>query len=339
MNTQNLALQDRVGELFVTSFHTPVPDNEFLRWVESFRPSGVVVFAEHCVDHATLAASLGALRAQVEFPLLTAIDQEGGRVCRLRGTPAEYASAAVYGSRMDGLTGFQHDLGAAVRYMRELGLNWLLGPVCDLSAPASETALLGRTFSADPESVAAFVTAAVHTAHAAGMLTCLKHAPGLGHAVGDPHYKMAMTSATVDDIVTRERAPFRAGVDAGADAIMTSHFLIRDCGDTPITFSPDIIRSLVRLSGAEELPIVTDDLSMGALAAYGDPGEIVVRAFQAGHDILLARDPKIARLGAGALLKALAKGTLSEDRIAAALARVTILRERARSIASATANA
>ncbi len=349
------SLQERVGELFISGFRGNTPSADLLNQLEKRSLGGIVLFAENCADHENVRASIKLLQAHSPKRLFIAIDQEGGRVCRLLGKPAEYDSAESYGQSIAepgsaleaALARYRTDFEMAAEYISGLGINFLLGPVCDLrpddepqdgilnkahnetrKGPQSPpTALSGRTFGAAPDVVSAFVRQTVETAHDNNLLCCLKHAPGLGSVKADPHIALGASQQSAAEFSQRDMAPFRAGYESGADSVMTSHFLIPELDSVPVTFSRTIIESLIRKHISNETPLITDDLDMGALCNFGGVGAVCIRALNAGHDLLLARSNDTVTQGIAALRAGLVDGTVHKDRFVEALRRVETLRE------------
>ncbi|MFQ5606371.1 MAG: glycoside hydrolase family 3 N-terminal domain-containing protein [Candidatus Zixiibacteriota bacterium] len=332
-----VVLTDRIGELFLTAYQGAWPSQEFMSFARRRRVGGVILFADNCPDHQRLSEALALIHKQQEAGALVAIDQEGGRVCRLKGAPAEYRAAGAYAKMAGGgesakdeaLAAYAGEFSAAARYMAELGINLLLGPVCDLALWRGDTALEGRTFGASPHPAAEFVTETVRLCHQAGLTCCLKHAPGLGRVCVDPHRTLGESPMTLEEFRTVDSVPFRAGISAGADSLMTSHFVAREFDDSPVTFSKTTVEILVREALSENLALLSDDLSMGALAEFGSPGKIACRALAAGHDLLLTRDHRAAEAGISAIEAALESGAIPRQRILQALGNVERLKERA----------
>ncbi len=324
----------------ISGFQGPDAPAEIIEQIRDSSLGGIILFAENCVAHKKLRNIIEQLQSYSERQLIVAIDQEGGRVCRLKGKPAEYLAAGDYGANADAsaealeraLERYRKDFNLAAEYMAEIGINLLLAPVCDLhpadTLPNDATALRGRTFSASPEVVGAFAKVTVEVSHKHNLLCCLKHAPGLGAVVADPHVDLGASSLGVDEFKGRDLVPFRMGCEAGADMIMTSHFLIPELDSLPVTYSERIIDTLVRGELSEEVALITDDLDMGALSDIDEEGSVFPNALNAGHDILLARSNDTIVNGIESLRVGLSAGTVSETRLATALSQVDNLRNK-----------
>jgi beta-N-acetylhexosaminidase len=283
----------RIGQLFVLGFSGEVPSTEFLDFVGEEQVGGVILFEANCPTYATARESIRRISERLETPPFVAVDQEGGRVCRLRGAPAEFKSAAEYG-RNNSIEHFREDYRRSVVAMTSLGFNLNLAPVADIHLNKKSACLDGRCFGYDPARVAEFVRVSVAVAHSQGMLCCLKHFPGLGAASIDPHE--ATATAAYDRMLwqQRERIPFAAGVEAGADFVMSTHM------------------------------IITDDLSMKGSEMLGDYGRRAVAAFNAGHDLLMFCHDFEATLEAFEYFAgAVRSGEIDPERVNTALDRVS----------------
>lgn len=316
-------LIDKLGQLFIVGFKGDSPPAPFLSFVEEEKIGGVIFFEENCPNHTVTRQNVEKItsRMSVAHPFV-AIDQEGGRVCRLRGAPAEYKSAEEYGHE-DNLEHFVEDYRRAVVMLESLGFNLNFAPVADLSLNAQGNSLMGRCFGEQPETVAGFVAASVRVAATQRVLSCLKHFPGLGAAKKDPHSTLA--EADYDRMVwqQREKLPFAAGVATGADMIMTTHLRVPKLDDRPATISKRIIDELIREELGFDGAVVTDDLTMKGADELGEIGERTVAAFNAGHDILLfAQDFDEYAHAYDYFVDAFKRGEISKERVNESLNRV-----------------
>ncbi|MEK7774702.1 MAG: glycoside hydrolase family 3 N-terminal domain-containing protein [Candidatus Zixiibacteriota bacterium] len=276
-----------IGQLFIVGYPGEYPSEEFLDFVEKENIGGVILFADNCHNHSRTRDAIDAIRSRCrDHQPFVAIDQEGGRVSRLKGAPAEILAAWEYGSR-NHLERFAEDYGRSALYMESLGFNMNLAPVCDIFLDKNNVCLHGRCFGDTPERVAQFVQQSVAVSRRTGLISCLKHFPGLGAAEIDPHVRVA--EASYDEMVwqQRERIPFAAGIDAGADMIMTTHVRLPKIDQQIVTGSSKIISSLIRRQLQFDGIVITDDLCMAGAEPLGSYGERTVAAFNAGHDILL----------------------------------------------------
>ncbi len=321
------AMYQQLGQLFIIGFPGGEPSKSFLNFIAEEQIGGVIIFADNCATHLAARQNIELIRSvyQAATPFI-AIDQEGGRVCRLKGAPVEYRAASAYGEEGN-LEHFAEEYSRAAVYMEALGINMNLAPVVDIAIDPENSCIKDRSFGSSPELVARFAAKSVQISKAHGLISCLKHFPGFGAAKNDPHLKTAI--ADYDDMLweQREKVPFHAGIDAGADMIMTTHMRLPKIDTHIVTASPRIIHELIRKSLSFDGPVITDDLCMGGAVELGDPGERAVAAFNAGHDILLfGQQTELAMQAFDYFVDACKRGEVSPERIRTSLARIAGLK-------------
>jgi len=278
---------ERIGQLFITGFEGEFPPDDFLEFYVSENIGGIILFEEQCTPNSRAEEIIRKInsvsRGRVSF---FAVDQEGGRVCRLRGAPAEYLSAREYGEKGDTEL-FEEHFTRSAYYLNSLGINLLLAPVADLALNPQNTCLEGRTFGRSASHVIPFIEKAVKICNKVGLLSCLKHFPGLGAATNDPHIEMAVADFDLQTFLNREALTFKAGIDAGTDMVMTTHMILSQIDDNPATISNVIVEQFLRKRLEFDGIVITDDLLMKGIRQLGGYGEKSMAAFKAGHDLLL----------------------------------------------------
>jgi beta-N-acetylhexosaminidase len=185
-----------------------------------------------------------------------------------------------------------------------------------------------RSFGEDPRAVARLVRAYVRGLQDNGMLATLKHFPGHGDTETDSHIGLPIIRAGYGRLDTLELVPFRAGIDAGAEIVMSSHiaFPALTGGDDAGTLSAAVLTGLLRDSLKFRGLVVTDALDMGAIVSKFGPGEATVRAFLAGSDLLLMpADPDSA---IAAMAGAVASGRITAERLDTSVRRVLAIKRR-----------
>jgi len=315
-------LRNQIGRLFVTGWDTPEPSRDFLKFVSEVEIGGVILFEENCPGVVQIKNSIDRISSRLVHKPLVAIDQEGGRVCRIKGAPAEYTSAWEVGRSKD-LEKYIQEFSRSAMYMESLGINLVLGPVADIFLDQQNRCLKDRCFGEDAGTVALFVAQGVGLINDAGLLSCLKHFPGLGAAAIDPHEETAVADYGYTEWAARERIPFEDGLARGADMVMTTHLRLPQIDSELVTASRKIITELLREQLEFEGPVITDDLTMKGAAELGDYGERAVKAFEAGHDLLLfGRHWPAAREAHAALTRKFDAGEITPERLRLSLDRI-----------------
>ena len=289
-------------------------------------PAGVILFARNIQDRPQLAALMTGLRRVLPRDAVFMVDQEGGRVARLR--PPEWRAhppgLALGSLRRAWLSGALIGLDCA-----EAGFNTVAAPVLDLSVPGAHDVIGDRALAEDPSMVARLGRAFAEGLLAAGVQPIGKHAPGHGRARVDSHLSLPTVEANHLDA---DILPFARNADL--PWMMTAHIVYPSFDRAlPATLSPFIIQHIIRERIGFQGVLVTDDLAMKALA--GEPADLAVQALEAGCDLalycsgayapteaLLVRCPPLSDLARQRLTRARAKAERARlDLNAATLAR------------------
>ena len=268
-------------------------DDERAALFRAARPWAFILFREACETKDQVRALCAALREAGGHDALIFIDQEGGRVARLRPPqwPA-FPAAALYGqihqtNPADAAEAAKLGYRLIAHELKALEINGDFAPVLDLPVPGADAVIGDRAFSADPEVVAALGRAALDGLHAGGVVGCVKHAPGHGRAEADSHVTLPRVAASRADLA-KDFAPFRALCDA--PAAMTAHIVYEALDrERPATCSPLVIDSVIRGEIGFQGLLMSDDLNMKALA-QAMPGGLrdhAAAARAAGCDIVV----------------------------------------------------
>ncbi|CAM5681888.1 glycoside hydrolase family 3 protein [Streptomyces aurantiogriseus] len=317
---------------------TTAPDWLLRRLGEGLASVGL--FGRNIASPGQLASLTAQLRAERD-DVLVAIDEEGGDVTRLEvrtgsSFPGNHALGAVDDVELTREVAFE--LG---RRLAACGVDFNWAPSADVNSDPGNPVIGVRSFGADPDLVARHTAAYVTGLQAAGVAACTKHFPGHGDTAVDSHLALPRIDADPAVLAERELAPFRAAIAAGTRAVMSAHILVPALDpDRPATLSRPVLTDLLRGDLHYDGLIVTDGMEMQAIAAtYGiERGSVL--AIAAGADAIcvgggLADDETVRRLR-DALVAAVRRGELPEERLADAAERVRAL---ARWTASAVAPA
>jgi len=314
---------DRIGQLFIAGFKGKQPPDDFLEFIASENIGGIILFEDACNPHNMAEETIKKVNSISKTIPFIAVDQEGGRVCRFRGAPVEYQAPAEFKNRTD-LESYVEQFSRAAYYIHSLGVNLLLGPVADLALNNENECLIGRCFGKSPAHVIPFVETTVRIAKKHGLLTCLKHFPGLGAASEDPHLKLATADYDLQTFLNREALTFKAGIDSGADMVMSTHVILPKLDPSIATISEMIVHLFLREKLDFDGIAITDDLLMKGIESTGSYGERSMRAFRAGHDIMLfGPDYKAAKEAVTYFKNALQKGEIDEERLIISLDRIS----------------
>ncbi len=285
-------LQDHVGRLFMIGMPGTHLDSGTKSLIRHRGVGGIILFKRNIVDPLQVAGLTNALQETAlkyqGVPLFLAVDQEGGRVARLKEpfTPFPGNSAIGNGPDSDHMAA---DFGrVTAREMRLVGLNMDMAPVLDVSRGPVDQVLEGRTFGEAPGLVGHLGRIVIRTLQQNGVMAVGKHFPGLGKVRLDPHEHLPTIEMQPHEMDGIHLPPFQNAISEGVSALMTSHALYPELDeDLPATLSHRIITKLLREKLGFKGLIITDDREMGAIKR--DPGVAggALKAFEAGNDILL----------------------------------------------------
>ncbi len=264
-------------------------------------PWGFILFGRNVESPDQLRRLTGNLRDAVGRDAVITVDQEGGRVQRLRGPhwtdwPAPLDQAPA-GPRAMWLR--YHLIG---RELRAVGIDSNCAPTLDVAQADTHPFLRNRCLGSDPTTVATLGRAAADAMLAAGVLPVMKHMPGHGRAVADSHHGLPTVTAGADDLDAMDFAPFRALRDLPMG--MTAHIRFTGLDDVPATASPKMIALIRDRIGFDGL-LMTDDITMNALS--GTQADRAAASIAAGCDLVLHCNGTIADMepvvaAAGAML-------------------------------------
>jgi len=318
-----LSVRQKVGQLIVpwlSGAYAALDDSAFLdaaRWVDSLEVGGIIISVGSPFD---IAAKLNALQARSRLPLLISADLEWGAGMRVVGATA-FPQIMAAGATDDPNDAYAIGAAAALEG-RAVGIHVNFAPDADLNNNPANPIINTRSFGEDPRAVARLVAAYVHGLHDHGMLATLKHFPGHGDTETDSHIGLPVITADYARLDTLELVPFRAGIDAGADIVMSAHiaFPALTGTDDPGTLSSAVLTGLLRDSLRFRGLVVTDALTMGAIVVKYGAGEATVRAFLAGSDLLLM--PANPDSALHAMTAAVESGRVPPERLDASLRRL-----------------
>ncbi|MDY7559718.1 beta-N-acetylhexosaminidase [Pseudomonas sp. 10B1] len=271
-------------------------DRQLLRQPEV---GGVIIFARN-IEHPRQVRELSAAIRAIRPDVLIAVDQEGGRVQRLRQGFIRLPAMRAIADNPNATTLAEHCGWVMATEVLAVGLDLSFAPVLDLDYQRS--AVVGsRAFDGDPERAALLAGAFIRGMNAAGMAATGKHFPGHGWAEADSHVAMPTDERSLDDIRANDLVPF-ARLSKQLAAVMPAHVIYPQVDSQPAGFSrrwlQDILRGELKFDGV----IFSDDLSMAGAHVVGDAASRIEAALSAGCDMgLVCNDRGAAELALSAL--------------------------------------
>lgn len=324
----DLSIREKVGQLFVVGFDGPEVPPRFESLLSDWGVGGVIYFSRNLSTPSqttALSASLQELAADANLPpLLVAVDQEGGPVTRV-SWGVDPPSAMAVGATGDGA--LAAELGAAIGdELRALGTNLNFAPVLDVNANPENPVIGVRSFGDDPSLVGRLGSQFAAGLQRVDVLACGKHFPGHGDTITDSHHELPVLPHGRERLDRVELAPFRQAIEAGIDAVMTTHVAfpaLTGAEDRPATVAPSVVTGLLREDLGFDGLVVTDCLEMDAISSGIGTVDAAVQAIEAGCDLLtVSHTPERQRAAMQAVLDAVRTGRLSESRLEESVERI-----------------
>ena len=314
----SLTLEQKVGQIFLAR----CPETGAAEAVRQYHLGGFVLFDRDFEGEtpSSMAQKIAGYQGVSDIPLLIAVDEEGGTVNRVSSHKAFRAypfpsPRALY--TKGGLELIHNTEAEKAQLLSGLGINVNLAPVCYLT-PNPSAFMYRRSLGQSPAVTGEFVADSIQTMGRFGVAAVMKHFPGYGNNA-DTHTGIARDSRSLETLETEDMQPFFAGISAGGGAILVSHTIVEAIDpECPASLSQPMnyyLRLAMNFGGV----IITDDLSMDAIAAQYGTEEAAVLAVLAGNDLLCSTEFETQY---SAVLKACRSGRIPEAVLNEAVERV-----------------
>ena len=306
-----LSLEQKVGQMFLAR----CPESGAAEAVAQYGLGGLLLFGRDFAGETpgTMRTKIQGYQAAATLPLLIAVDEEGGTVTRVSSYTAFRSSPFASPRELYSQGGMDAVLSAEAekaQLLAGLGINVNMAPVCDIATEPGAF-MYKRSLGQSPEITGQFVSGAVRTMQEQGVAAVMKHFPGYGNNA-DTHVGIARDSRSLSELESRDTQPFYDGIAAGGGAILVSHNIVEALdAQNPASLSPAMHRYL-RLAMGFDGVIITDDLSMDAIAKQYGVGEAAVLAVLAGNDLLCSTE---YRTQYSAVLDACRSGRIPEETV------------------------
>ena len=281
------------GQLLFAGFEGLELPEDLARLIATGRVGGAVLFARNIGDPAQVRKLNAALHACApdDAPLLIAIDQEGGRVQRLRDPWTQWPPMQRVGENNDPEMTAAVARALAVELL-DLGIGLDFAPCVDVDTNPANPIIGDRSFGSEPTRVAAHAAHFIRAMQDAGVASCAKHFPGHGDTACDSHFELPRLDHDLARLHAVELAPFASAIEAGVASIMTAHVLFPALdANRPATLSPDVM-AILREELAYDGVVFSDDLEMKAVADHHSPKALVDGCLEADVDsLLVCKDP------------------------------------------------
>ncbi len=280
---QTLSLDEKIGQLLLARYSN---DNA----IDKFKLGGFIFYEKDFQNKSKeeVKQMISALQKKSNIPLLTAVDEEGGKVIRVSSNPKLVSTPFLSSSDLyekGGLEAIKEDTITKSKILNELGLNVNLAPVVDVSLENKDY-IYERSLKQNTSIVADYAKTVITNSKNSGVSYVLKHFPGYGNAK-DTHYGAAVNNMSYEEIQKNALPPFTSGIKSEAEAILVSHVITNSIDeDNPASLSINVhnlLRDTLDFTGV----IISDDLDMGAVSGIENAE---AKALLAGNDLLIVTD-------------------------------------------------
>lgn len=330
-----MSIEADVGQILWLGFEGELAPSWLLDDIEAERVGSVILFRRNLrqVDGGTDLVQLAELNASLHAaapsgnPLLISVDQEGGRVARVRQPATIWPPMSAMNAHDSSLA---ESVGRAMGLeLAALGFDIDFAPVLDVHTNPANPIIGDRAFSTRAARVAELAVAFARGLKGAGILGCGKHFPGHGDTDVDSHLALPTLAHDLERLREVELVPFAAAARARVPMLMTAHVVFEAVdAEVPATLSRKVLQDVLRSELGYRGVVVSDDLDMKAIADHYGVGDAAVRAVRAGCDaLLLCRDRKHQEQAREAILEAASGDAEFRARLGAAAERVRGLKE------------
>jgi beta-N-acetylhexosaminidase len=325
-------IRRHAGQLFMTGFDGHALPREVAALVREFDLGGAILFARNVSGAEQVSELAFELRGLgPELPLWVGVDQEGGRVARLRADFTRWPPMATLGRAGHGRELAKRFASALAGELAAVGISIDFAPVLDVATNAANPVIGDRSLSDRADVVADLGRLIIEALQAAGVAACGKHFPGHGDTSVDSHLELPLVEHPPERLREVELAPFRAAIEAGVAAIMVGHLLVPALDErSPAPLSRAIVTGLLRRELGFDGLITTDDMEMKAISAHRAVEGAAVDAIAAGCDLVLicGTDHDLQARAIEELIRAVESERVPLARVEDALARQRRAKER-----------
>ena len=318
---QQLSLDEKIGQLYIVALYNNRGEEEIQKirnLVEKEKIGGLILMQDDAEKHINL---LNEFQGKSRIKMMIGIDGEWGLFQRFSAAH-KFPWAMTLGAIQDNSLIYEMTSKIAEDCKR-MGIYWDFAPVVDVNTNPSNPIIGNRSFGSDINNVISKGLAYAQGLQDHGVLASMKHFPGHGDTNTDSHLDLPVVSHNLERLNSVELAPFKALLDKKIGGVMVAHLYVPTLEKKkgiPASVSYEIITNLLKNTYQYKGLIITDALNMNAIAKKFSPGEIDLRAFKAGNDIMLFSQDVPS--GKALIKSAFEKGEISENRLAESVKKI-----------------
>jgi len=309
-----LSMDERIGQLYIVALYTNKDQNHISgvrKLVEQERIGGIILMQDDAEQEIAL---VNEFQKKSRVPMLFGMDAEWGLYQRIK-TAHKFPWAMTLGAIQD--NNLVYEMASKIAEdAKKMGIYWNFAPVVDVNTNPKNPIIGNRSFGSDVQNVIAKSLAYAQGLQDNGVLAAIKHFPGHGDTDVDSHLDLPVVKHSLERLNKIELAPFKALMDKKIGGAMIAHLYVPQLEkgkNIPASISYDIVTNLLKNKFRYEGLVITDALNMNAVAKKYPAGELDLRAFEAGNDVLLFSQD--VPTGKKLIKEAIQKGEISEKRL------------------------
>ncbi len=309
-----LSMDERIGQLYIVALYTNKDQNHISgvrKLVEQEKIGGIILMQDDAEQEIAL---VNEFQKKSRVPMLFGMDAEWGLYQRIK-TAHKFPWAMTLGAIQD--NNLVYEMASKIAEdAKKMGIYWNFAPVVDVNTNPKNPIIGNRSFGSDVQNVIAKSLAYAQGLQDNGVLAAIKHFPGHGDTDVDSHLDLPVVKHSLERLNKIELAPFKALMDKKIGGAMIAHLYVPQLEkgkNIPASISYDIVTNLLKNKFRYEGLVITDALNMNAVAKKYPAGELDLRAFKAGNDVLLFSQDVLT--GKKLIKEAIQKGEISEKRL------------------------
>lgn len=325
----SMTIDEKIGQLFIIHYNKPEITEEFKHILETVKPGGFTLFNENIKTYEQTTKLIKDINSTAKIPMFISIDQEGGRVQRLKSMPGmniiNIPSMSKIGESNDENQAYNTGIKIA-NDLKKFSINMNFAPVIDIYLNPKNTVIGDRSFGNNAETVSKMGLSLANALKNNNIIPVYKHFPGHGNTEKDSHVEIPIITKTKEELYQDELIPFKNAISNNADIIMVGHLSLPKITNdyTPASLSKQVVTDLLKNELGYKNLIITDALNMKAITNNYSEKQIYELAINAGVDILLMPNDPI--LAFNSIKKSLEEGTINETTITKSVEKIIALK-------------
>lgn len=324
-----MSIDEKIGQMLVISYRSPDYSTKLDTTLRTIQPGGFILFKENITDYESTVSYINKIKETAHIPMLIGIDQEGGRVQRIKALSdanvLEIPPMLEIGKTKN--PSLSKQIGRVLgEEIASFGINLDYAPVLDIFSNPVNTVIGNRAFGTTKETVIDMALPFSEGLKESGVIPVFKHFPGHGDTVVDSHVGLPIVTKTKEELLEREFVPFMKAIQQNAEMIMVGHIALPNVtGDeTPASLSKVMITDILRGELGFQGVVTTDALEMKAITDHYTTKEMMRLVVNAGVDLILM--PEESSEAVKAMKECLSEGTITEEQINTSVRRILTLK-------------